>query len=66
MDPTDAQSQKPQRAAYCEVNGRLLQLVGSVEIDDAKGHNQSPSKQRQAAHGHQSGCKEPANKANAA
>lgn len=49
MNPAYAQPEQPQATANCEVQGRLLQLAGSVQADNAKGHNQRPAKQRQTA-----------------
>lgn len=55
MYPTDAQPEQTQTATDREINGWLFQSVGSVQANDAEGYNQSPSKQRQTAQGHQPG-----------
>lgn len=61
MYPTDAQPEQSQAATNREINGWLFQPVGSVQANDTEGYNQSPSKQRQPAQGHQPGREEPAN-----
>ena len=61
MYPTDAQPEEAQAATDREINGWLFQSVGSVQVNDAEGDNQSPSKQRQTAQGHQPGCEQAAN-----